>query len=186
MILWLLALGAGALLGGYAIQRVLREQLALQPLSFPTVIVVWALYVWLTALAFLAAWLGIAPLDIPVWLRGLAGGSLLAVGVLLAAAGIGRMASLSRMSGRELETLVTGGVYRSSRNPQNVGWGLAMLGAAIAGDSAFALAGTSVALALFVAYIPSEERFLGHVHGAAYERYLRSVPRYLGLPSASE
>ena len=176
MILWLLALGAGALLGGYAIQRVLREQLALQPLSFPTVIVVWALYVWLTALAFLAAWLGIAPLDIPVWLRGLAGGSLLAVGVLLAAAGIGRMASLSRMSGRELETLVTGGV----------GWGLAMLGAAIAGDSAFALAGTSVALALFVAYIPSEERFLGHVHGAAYERYLRSVPRYLGLPSASE
>ena len=89
MILWLLALGAGALLGGYAIQRVLREQLALQPLSFPTVIVVWALYVWLTALAFLSAWLGIAPLDIPVWLRGLAGGSLLAVGVLLAAAGIG-------------------------------------------------------------------------------------------------
>ena len=50
MVVWFLALGTGALLGGYAIQRVLREQLALQPLSYPTVIVVWALYTWLTAL----------------------------------------------------------------------------------------------------------------------------------------
>lgn len=183
MVLWLLALGAGALLGGYAIQRVLNEQLALQPLSHPTVILVWVLYIWLTVLVFLAAWLGLVPLGIPGWLRGLAGGGLLAAGVLLAAAGIGRMASLSRMSGRELETLVTGGVYRFSRNPQNVGWGLAMLGAAIAGDAAFALLATAVAVALFIAYVPSEERFLRYIHGEAYERYLCSAPRYLGLSS---
>lgn len=186
MVVWFLALGTGALLGGYAIQRVLREQLALQPLSYPTVIVVWALYTWLTALVFATAWIGLVPLGIPDAIRAAAGGGLLAVGLWWVVAGVGRMASLSRMSGRELDTLVTTGIYRFSRNPQNVGWGMALAGASIAGDAAFALLGTAVAIALFIAYLPSEERFLRHIHGEAYARYMQCAPRYLGWPARAE
>lgn len=54
-------------------------------------------------------------------------------------AGIVEFRSLQRVSGRRMDQLITTGIFRWSRNPQNVGWALALFGLAIAGRSGAAL-----------------------------------------------
>lgn len=77
---------------------------------------------------------------------------------------------------------MTGGPCRHGRNPQAVGWGLFLLGAALAGRYPKALV---VVVAFFLthrAYFPVEERHLERTFGEEYRRYRARTPRYLGLP----
>ncbi len=78
---------------------------------------------------------------------------------------------------------MTDGVYRYSRNPQNVGWGLVLLGVSLAGRSGAALLLTAVFFVVFRSYIPVEERHLERTFGEEYRRYRDATPRFLGLPS---
>lgn len=112
----------------------------------------------------------------------LTGGILVLSGLWFYAAGVRRFRSLGQLSGLEEGELVTGGVYRYSRNPQIVGWGLTLLGAALAGRSAKAL---MLVVAYFLAhrlYFPLEERQLERAFGEEYRHYRKRVPRFLGLP----
>lgn len=77
-------------------------------------------------------------------------------------------------------SLVTGGIYRHTRNPMYVAVAVALL--AWAAWLAHALAPLGVAA--FVAWIdrrqiPSEERALRALFGAEFERYCREVRRWL-------
>ncbi|WP_437778202.1 methyltransferase family protein [Sorangium sp. So ce1097] len=76
--------------------------------------------------------------------------------------------------------LVTGGLFRWSRNPMYLGMGLAAVGVATLSGSAAAF----LLAAAFVAivdrwYIAFEERRLRARFGAAYEAYARSTRRWL-------
>jgi protein-S-isoprenylcysteine O-methyltransferase Ste14 len=74
---------------------------------------------------------------------------------------------------------VVDGPYRYSRNPQWVGLVLVLLGLAISAHS-FVL--VSLVLLVAVAYhiqILAEEELCRAKYGAPYERYLKTVPRYL-------
>ena len=78
------------------------------------------------------------------------------------------------------ERLVTGGLFRMSRNPMYLGLGLVAVGCGIACGAA-----TSLVLGvLFVAitdrwYIPFEERMMKATFGADFERYARATRRWL-------
>lgn len=80
----------------------------------------------------------------------------------------------------EASALVTSGVYRASRNPMYVGFGLALLGWATALAHPLALLGApafGVYLTRF--QIVPEERALRAEFGPAFEAYARRVRRWL-------
>jgi protein-S-isoprenylcysteine O-methyltransferase Ste14 len=81
--------------------------------------------------------------------------------------------------GRDASRLVTTGVYRFSRNPQYVTYGLFVLGYAMTGRAVMAYVG--VALYLVVAHLTAlvEEEHLERVFGEEYRRYKARTPRYL-------
>ena len=86
----------------------------------------------------------------------------------------------SEDTGTSIPTLVTGGVYRTSRNPMYIGAGVALLGFAIAIDSLWVLA----ALIPFFWWIanrtiPAEEAELSHTYGELYREYSADVRRWL-------
>lgn len=77
-------------------------------------------------------------------------------------------------------TLVVTGPYRFTRNPMYLGIVAMLLGAALAlGTPAPWLATVLLALTLQLRFIRHEERALAASLGEPYERYRRSVPRWL-------
>ena len=76
--------------------------------------------------------------------------------------------------------LKSGGVYRLSRNPQNVGWAISLLGVALARRSGLGASLVALFCAAFATYLPIEETFLEQTYGEAYRRYKQRTPRILG------
>ncbi len=103
-------------------------------------------------------------------------------GAALFAAGMTSFRSLKRISGLNGSELITGGVYRWSRNPQNVGWTFFLVGVALLGSSGLALLLAVLFWLSFQIYLPAEERLLEEIFGEAYRGYRSRTHRYLGLP----
>lgn len=79
--------------------------------------------------------------------------------------------------------LVTGGLYRWTRNPMYVGIVLMLLGEALVFWSPpIALATAATWLCMTVYLLTVEERGLRRRFGHAYEIYQREVPRWIGWP----
>jgi protein-S-isoprenylcysteine O-methyltransferase Ste14 len=84
-----------------------------------------------------------------------------------------------------LDQPVTRGVYRFSRNPQNVGLVLAFIGTAVAvGSWLMVLLGILLGIGAH-SRILAEERACLMQYGTAYQTYMDTVPRYFGLPKQS-
>jgi protein-S-isoprenylcysteine O-methyltransferase Ste14 len=116
-------------------------------------------------------------------------GSLGPVGVALMSLGFGIVLyawdlfrTFSRWLGSDTPGLATHGLYRWSRNPQFVGYGLSILGACLAWWNGLAWVGLLSYMALAYAVTRVEEEHLKRTYGASYEAYCQRVPRYLGLP----
>ncbi|GAT07956.1 putative membrane protein [Mycolicibacterium novocastrense] len=104
-------------------------------------------------------------------------------GIGLCIAGMSRFANLGEVEGTRNDALITGGVYRYSRNPQYLGYIMALGGAAVARHSL-----TSAALAVgwagvCAAWIPIEEQQLTALYGQAYGDYAGQVGRWWRRPS---
>lgn len=152
-------------------------------LSLGTVWLVWVLYalqIGLVAVPALGAW---GSLPGPPFLWRALGSLLVGLGLAFGAWGAASFRSLRRMNGRDTSELITGGAYRYSRNPQNVGIGGALVGAALLGPSSVALAAAVLFWVMFRIYVPIEERFLESTYGDRYRTYQANSHRYLGLPS---
>ena len=113
---------------------------------------------------------------------GLAGGVLLAIGVIIAGWSqvLFRKAHTTTVPGERSARLITSGPYRISRNPMYVGLVLAYVGTAGLQNQMWPV----VLLPLIVAYlnwivIPVEEARLDEVFGGAYERYRGRVRRWM-------
>ena len=113
---------------------------------------------------------------------GLVGGARLAAFVLLALS-----VALFVMAFRKLghdnsygarEGLVTCGIYRWSRNPQNAMLIVVYACLALAADCASAYALCAAMMAVYVLMVIAEEPWLEAAYGEAYRRYCRSVPRF--------
>ena len=105
---------------------------------------------------------------------------LLLAGTTICAAGITAFASFSRMSGMKTDRLISGGIYCWSRNPQNVGLRIALIGVAILGRSGFALLLAALFWVLLRIYLPIEEAYLWRIFGEPYEDYYCRTARFIG------
>ncbi|KCZ98109.1 isoprenylcysteine carboxyl methyltransferase [Hyphomonas polymorpha PS728] len=77
-------------------------------------------------------------------------------------------------------TLVTTGLFAVSRNPMYLGFTLALLGAAIGLNNAWALIPAVIFfLVAALHYIPYEERAAAAIFGEAYTAYCRRVRRWI-------
>lgn len=142
--------------------------------------ILYALQIALVAAPAVGAW-GSLPGPPLLW-RTL--GSLLdGLGLVFGAWGAASFRSLRRMNGRDTSELITSGAYRYSRNPQNVGIGVALVGGALLGPSSVALAAAALFWVMFRVYVPIEERFLETTYGERYRAYRANSHRYFGLPS---
>lgn len=116
-----------------ALARVRHEFARERTLSVTSGVLVWFVYLGLTALVSYYAWRSLWALPITQPLLTLVGTLLSLLGALLFGLAVYQFRSLSRMSGQKEDDLITGGVYRYSRNPQNVGWLLLLLGVSLLG-----------------------------------------------------
>ena len=174
IVLVLLAIGS--------IFSVKRDYGKLKKLSTRSVIAVWSLYsyhlVLLIIFNLLAIWL------IPLYdlISLIIGGTFIILGIQFYIAGIVVFRSFKRMSGIESNKLITNGIYNYSRNPQNVGWGLFILGIAVLGKSLISILLVVffwIFLHVYIVYI--EEPYLEEIFGEEYKKYCDSTSRYFGL-----
>ena len=110
------------------------------------------------------------------------GSTTVLTGLAMSIAAVAAFRSVRRMSGLQEDSLVDNGIYRYSRNPQNVGWAMVLLGISIIGRSGMGLLLTALFWLLFRLYLPFEERHLHDVFSVEYERYSARTRRYLGFP----
>ena len=181
----------GAQVSGMDVQELSRALVVmLQPLTLliPFVLVL-----------ILDGWRGLretwpATLLVTVVFSGLQAGVLWFLGPELAdlSAGLGAMVAFAaQMSmgsswrvgvvGGETGDLVSGGLYRFSRNPTFVGQFLLLAGVGLAIPSVPTLLAPMLFLWSAVTQVRSEEAALRQSLGQAYEHYLASVPRWFGL-----
>ena len=113
------------------------------------------------------------------------GGALIGAGIAVGAPGFLPFASVQQLYGVERGGLITQGIYRYSRNPQYVGLGLALLGAAVAARSGSALVLAAAYWLAVRAWLVIEEEHLRAAFGADYDAYRDRVPRFLGRPGGS-
>ena len=87
--------------------------------------------------------------------------------------------------GEEPSGLVSGGLYRFSRNPMYVGVLLVVFGQALLFASRkVAIYGAGLWVFFHLIIILVEEPHLRATRGQSYEQYSRAVPRWLGLAAA--
>lgn len=114
-----------------------------------------------------------------------------AVAIALAAAGLGlalaavaqfarARTTISPLEPEAASKLVTGGVFRISRNPMYLAVACLMLAWAVHLDRAWALAGPAAFAAFITRFqIVPEERALAQKFGAEFDKYRHSVRRWL-------
>jgi protein-S-isoprenylcysteine O-methyltransferase Ste14 len=145
--------------------------------------VFWPLFRGLNVLCFAMALADRTPyLGFPGWLRGLA--------ALLLAASLALFVYSFRVLGRDnsygaQEGLVTGGIYRWTRNPQNAMLVVVYGCLSLAADSGPTYLLCGAMMAVYVLMVLLEEPWLEATYGAAYVRYCRRVPRFFNWRRAA-
>lgn len=110
------------------------------------------------------------------------GGTLLALGLALNLWGAWTMrrARTPINPYRPVETVVTAGAFRLSRNPLYIGLDLILLGLALVLDSLWGVAALlAIVVVMHYGVILPEERYLEERFGEPYRRYRAAVRRYL-------
>jgi protein-S-isoprenylcysteine O-methyltransferase Ste14 len=77
--------------------------------------------------------------------------------------------------------LVTGGLYRFSRNPQYTASIVGLVGLSIGANSIFTVVLSTVMVAAYVMMALVEEDWLKQLYGAPYRDYCRQTARFLDL-----
>ena len=114
-------------------------------------------------------------LGLPAWSRTL--------GTIALAASVALFVYSFRVLGRDnsygaQDGLVTGGIYRWTRNPQNAMLVVVYGCLAVAADSGPTYALCAAMMAVYVFMVLLEEPWLAAAYGEPYRRYCRRVPRF--------
>lgn len=103
---------------------------------------------------------------------------LMVIGLVITFAAMDLFRTFSRWLGSSTPGLQTNGLYRYSRNPQFVGYGLLILGFLLAWWNSLAWLGLLSYAALAHAVTLVEEEHLTRVYGETYREYCSRVPRF--------
>ncbi len=142
--------------------------------------------VYLSAL-ILSSLFGIWAIPIGKSFALIAGLILIVAGLVLLAVGMIEFRTLRRSCGQDTSTLITGGVYRWSRNPQFIGCLMYLVGISLAGRSIFAFVLTAAASAVIYWYtVRLAEPYLERLYGEDYRAYRKSTSRWVGVPSPND
>jgi len=140
----------------------------------------WGIYI--SALV-LSSWYGVWLISIDKIFALVAGFVLIFSGIILLAVGMIKFCSLRRSCGQDISKLITGGVYKWSRNPQFIGCFLYLVGISLAGRSMFAFVLTVTASIVIYWYtIYLAEPYLERLYGEEYRLYKKKTSRWIGLP----
>jgi protein-S-isoprenylcysteine O-methyltransferase Ste14 len=145
--------------------------------------VFWPLFRSLNVLCFAVAALDRTDyVGLPVWLR--------IVAFALLAASIALFMYSFRVLGRDKSYgaqggLVTGGIYRWSRNPQNAMLVVVYGCLALAADSAPTYVLCAAMMAVYALMVLTEEPWLKAIYGEPYLRYCQEVPRFFNWRRAA-
>lgn len=151
-------------------------------LTWRSAIGAWMLYLFHADTVATAAFMDVAIVPVPEAPALVAGIAIGVTGFALFAAAVVALVRRGGFDGLTATRLVTDGVFRLSRHPQNLGWGLLLLGFAIGSRSAIGLL-LVVLFAVFAdRYARLEEQHLRDRFGSAYAQYQRAVPAYVGRP----
>jgi protein-S-isoprenylcysteine O-methyltransferase Ste14 len=168
--------------GGIILPIVRRDYLRRGGLSQPVAflqLVVWFLYNMFLALAvWRDRWLYTSAYVPGNWF----GGASLLLGLGLCLAGMAAFRSMTKVTGRQADRLVISGVYRWTRNPQYLGYGLVVLGFVLGYPSSTGWLALPAYALLVYATVRIEEEHLVQVFGEQYSAYCQRVPRFIGLP----
>ena len=145
--------------------------------------VFWPLFRGLNALCFMMALADRTVfLGLPVWARALA--------AVVLAASVALFIYAFRVLGRDnsygaQDGLVTRGIYRWTRNPQNAMLMLVYGALAITADSGPTYLLCAAMIAVYFLMVLLEEPWLAGIYGEAYRRYCQRVPRFLNWRRAA-
>jgi protein-S-isoprenylcysteine O-methyltransferase Ste14 len=138
---------------------------------------------WLPVPFLLVALLAPGRMTLASWL---VGGALIAIGEAIRLAGVAAAGTVTRRRSRDVQRLVTYGVFRLVRNPLYVGNFLIWMGFVVISGVLWFL---PVAVALFaIEYtliVSYEEGVLESIFGAEYLAYKRTTPRWIPRFSAT-
>jgi len=97
--------------------------------------------------------------------------------VAVAMSGLG----YGRTMGQDKKSLNTKGLYKYSRNPQLIGYGMIIIAFALLYLSWFSFGWFIIYLVISSFMIKTEEEFLTNNYGKEYQRYCNDVPRLIKL-----
>ena len=127
----------------------------------------------------LVAWLDRGSAFTPSAATMIAGAGLMVLGAAAIVAGRRAYGAVARVYGLLEDELIEQGVYRRSRNPQYLGYGCLLFGAALSSGSQAAFAFSGLFLLFIHGYVRLvEEPHLRRRFGAAYSDYRERVARY--------
>ncbi len=142
--------------------------------------VMWGIYI---SAMVLSSWYGVWLIPIDKTFSLIAGFGLIFAGFVLLAVGMIEFRSLRRSCGQDTSKLITGGVYKWSRNPQFIGCLFYLVGISLAGRSMFAFALTATASVIIWWYtVYLAEPYLERLYGEEYRQYKKRASRWIGFP----
>jgi len=189
MLLYMFYIGTGiaAALGLYVLSKTKRVYNVGEALPVSLSVGWWVMDAAWTTLVALSSLYNIWSLQIEETIALVTGLALFGVGCILTLIGIIEFRSLRKISGMEVSKLITTGIYRWSRNPQFLGFYLALLGMSLLGRSGYAVLLTGIAILYCHYYIvKAEEPYLERIFGKEYVAYKSKTPRYLGVPKSED
>ena len=182
----LFASSAALLVAAAAVLSVGRDYQRQDKLSTRSVVLVWVAYLGHAGVVIWASLDRAWPIPIPLSIAVALGLVLAGAGLTLLSLAIWQFRSIQRMSGVETDRLISGGIYGWSRNPQNLGWGVALLGIAFLGRSGLALSLIGAfALLIHLYIVQLEEPCLEALYGDEFRAYRARTERYMSHPWGS-
>ena len=84
------------------------------------------------------------------------------------------------------DKVITGGLYRFSRNPMYIGMLLMHIGLGVASASWLYIVLALILIFLLNAFVSVEESYCLHRYGDDYLKYKEKTPRWIGFPKSEE
>jgi uncharacterized SAM-binding protein YcdF (DUF218 family) len=154
----------------------------LRPLTAVLEFLIWGAFVCFPCIYNASDWwlVWLAEMSVGPLLR-IMGWGLIVIGMGVVIIAMGRLGA-RRTIGQTGEALERRWPYQASRNPQIVGFGLAVVGIALLWPSWYALGWVVLYGVIAHMMVLTEEEHLRNQYGEGFARYGERVPRYLGLP----